>query len=34
MLAALRYGMALAEGEEPGQVIAGRHVQQWLRAAD
>ena len=28
------HGMALAEGEEPGQVIAGRHVQQWLRAAD
>ncbi|MGC3985615.1 MAG: alpha/beta hydrolase [Pseudorhodoferax sp.] len=26
------HGMALAEGEEPGQVVAGRHIQQWLQA--
>lgn len=26
------HGMALAEGEESGQVVAGRHVQEWLRA--
>jgi len=25
------HGMALAEGEEPGQVIVGRHLQRWLR---
>jgi hypothetical protein len=26
------HGMALTEGEEPGQVGVGRHLQQWLRA--
>jgi hypothetical protein len=26
------HGMALAEGEEPGQVAAGRHLGEWLRA--
>lgn len=25
------HGQALAEGEESGQVVAGRLVQQWLR---
>lgn len=26
------HGMALTEGEESGQVVVGRHLQQWLRA--
>lgn len=26
------HGMALSEGEEPGQVVAGRHIQQWLQS--
>lgn len=25
------HGMALAQGEESGQVLVGRHLQQWLR---
>lgn len=25
------HGMALAEGEESGQVVVGRHLQEWLR---
>lgn len=28
------HGMALAEGEESGQVATGRKVQQWLKAKD
>lgn len=27
------HGMALAEGEESGQVVVGRHLQEWLRQA-
>jgi hypothetical protein len=27
------HGQALAEGEETGQVLAGRLVQQWLHEA-
>jgi hypothetical protein len=25
------HGMALADGEEPGQVVVGRHLQAWLK---